>query len=770
MGMSKKYLKHIIFPVFLFFLLTAGTVSISSASENMADPDAIYFEEDVPDAIYTSEIQDRDEEFYLTEFTENGAESSFEETAFEDVDADGFEGGPEFIFEEETDEIVFDYVEDGELIEGESEESSLIGNPLSGSSVGGTVIADHQQLGGSNIFYTITKNGSSAVITFTGTGLLPEYELLNGILPDNLNSISVIIEEGITGLNGSFFFWEHLTDISLPESLSSIGEDTFYSCDNLTSITIPDGVTTIEKDAFSQCINLTSVTIPDSVTVIGENAFFNCPKLTAIKIPDSVTSIGDGAFGACESLTSVKIPDSVTTLGMGAFDCCFSLSAVTLPKRITRIEKDTFYLCKELEKITIPDGVTYIGRTAFANCGSLTEAVIPESISKIENNAFESCPMLSIYGQYVSIAEHYANKKGIPFIGTPLVLNESIVPDISDQNYTGSALRPVPVIKYGQFTLKYGRDFTASFSNNKNVGNATCTITGIKRATGTVVKTFQIVAPAGLIQYKVSFHSNGGSGAPAAVLNLSSENTVTLKLPAAVPTRSGYAFKNWNTKKDGTGTAYAKSGKITLKANAPAVMLYAQWTPSKTGEDAKPVKETGSVKLNKTSITLWDMQKCTLKATVKTADGSNTTGIWSSSNKAVATVTQQGIIKALKAGTTMITVKKGKASASCKVTVKARKKLKGFTLNYTKKTIKVGKSFTLKVKTVKPTNASVRVIKSYAIADKKVVKIKYVTTTNSNGVVTGMNAVVTGLKKGKTTIIATSQDGGYRAKCTVIVS
>jgi len=344
------------------------------------------------------------------------------------------------------------------------------------------------------------------------------------------------------------------------------------------------------------------------------------------------------------------------------------------------------------------------------------------------------------------------------------------VPDISDQTYTGSALRPVPVIKYGQFTLKYGRDFTASFSNNKNVGNATCTITGIKRATGTVVKTFQIVAPAGLIQYKVSFRSNGGSGAPAAVLNPSAENTVTLKLPAEVPTRSGYAFMSWNTKKDGKGTAYAKSGEITLKADAPAVTLYAQWTPSKAGNDSKPVEGTGSVKLNKASLTLWDMQKCTRKATVKTSDGSSTTGIWSSSNKAVATVTQQGIVKALKAGTTTITVKKGKASASCKVTVKARKKLKGFTLNYTKKTIKVGKSFTLKVKTVKPTNASVRVIKSYAIADKKVVKIKYVTTTNSNGVVTGMNAVVTGLKKGKTTIIATSQDGGYRAKCTVIVS
>ena len=108
------------------------------------------------------------------------------------------------------------------------------------------------------------------------------------------------------------------------------------------------------------------------------------------------------------------------------------------------------------------------------------------------------------------------------------------MPDISDQTYTGSALRPIPVIKYGQFTLKYGRDFTVSFSNNKNVGNATCTITGIKRATGTVVKMFRIVAPAGLIQDEESFDSDDGR-APSKAEETSkpAEKTGSVKLNSA---------------------------------------------------------------------------------------------------------------------------------------------------------------------------------------------------------------------------------------------
>ena len=80
--------------------------------------------------------------------------------------------------------------------------------------------------------------------------------------------------------------------------------------------------------AFSGCESLINVTIPDSVTSIGAYAFRYCSSLTSVTIPDSVTSIGSAAFGDCSSLTSVTIPNSVTSIGIYAFKNCSSLTSV----------------------------------------------------------------------------------------------------------------------------------------------------------------------------------------------------------------------------------------------------------------------------------------------------------------------------------------------------------------------------------------------------------------------------------------------------------
>jgi hypothetical protein len=85
--------------------------------------------------------------------------------------------------------------------------------------------------------------------------------------------------------------------------VTSIGNRAFYNCSSLTSITIPNSVTSIGDYAFAYC-SLTSVTIPNSVTSIGNNAFAYC-SLTSVTIPNSVTSIGDYAFRSCSSLTSI---------------------------------------------------------------------------------------------------------------------------------------------------------------------------------------------------------------------------------------------------------------------------------------------------------------------------------------------------------------------------------------------------------------------------------------------------------------------------------
>ena len=92
---------------------------------------------------------------------------------------------------------------------------------------------------------------------------------------------------------------------------------TYYIPSSLKSVAVTGG--NILMHAFYNCSRLTSVTIPDSVTSIGEQAFYNCSGLTSITIPDSVTSIGEEAFYNCSGLTSITIPDGVTNIGDYAF-------------------------------------------------------------------------------------------------------------------------------------------------------------------------------------------------------------------------------------------------------------------------------------------------------------------------------------------------------------------------------------------------------------------------------------------------------------------
>jgi len=229
-----------------------------------------------------------------------------------------------------------------------------------------------------------------------------------------------------------------LTSITIPESVTSIGNYTFYNFTSLTSITIPDSVTSIGNYAFYNCKNLTnayykgditdwlsinfndensnpmcndaklymlnennelcevtSITIPDGVRSIGNYAFYNCTSLINITISESVTSIGNYSFSKCKSLTSIAIPDSVTSIGNSAFYNCKSLESITIPKNVTSIGDYTFYNCSSLTSVIIPDSVTSIGDSSFRDCTSLTSITIPESIISIGESLFRGCTSLT---------------------------------------------------------------------------------------------------------------------------------------------------------------------------------------------------------------------------------------------------------------------------------------------------------------------------------------------------------------------------------------
>ena len=235
------------------------------------------------------------------------------------------------------------------------------------------------------------------------------HEITELVIPNSVTSIgdyafygcsgltSVTIPESVTSIGRSAFSGcSGLTSVTIPNSVTSIGDYAFYDCSSLTSIDIPESVTSIGMYAFNGCVNLSSIIIPPNVTVIRPNTFENCSGLTSVDIHNNLTVIGAFAFKKCSGLISVNIPNSVTAIGGYAFNGCTSLTSVDISNsQITYVGDYTFAGCSSLTSVTIPNSVTSIGNSAFYGCSSLTSVTIPESVTSIGDDAFLDCSSLT---------------------------------------------------------------------------------------------------------------------------------------------------------------------------------------------------------------------------------------------------------------------------------------------------------------------------------------------------------------------------------------
>ena len=212
----------------------------------------------------------------------------------------------------------------------------------------------------------------------------PSFIINAGVLFDK-NKTRLVQYPPLLSLNPAY---------TIPDTVTTVGENAFYECTFLTSITIPTSVKNIESNAFSRDFYLTSIDIPNSVTNIGDWAFNKCQSLTNINIGDSVASIGSWAFVDCGRLTSVVLPDSVTSIGSYAFYNCELLTNINLPAELTAIAAETFNACYNLTSVTIPDSVRSIEGGAFFRCLSLKTLTIPNSITNIGDYAISGCESL----------------------------------------------------------------------------------------------------------------------------------------------------------------------------------------------------------------------------------------------------------------------------------------------------------------------------------------------------------------------------------------
>jgi hypothetical protein len=278
-----------------------------------------------------------------------------------------------------------------------------------------------------------TNNGTVTITGYTGIAA-------NVNIPDKINGVTV------AGIGSLAFSNSSVANVTIPSSVTNIGDEAFWECYSLTNITvaagnanyvglngvlydqtetvliqfpdtpgttaytIPATVKSIGDGAFSYSF-LASVSIPNSVTNIGQNAFNGCWRLTNLIIPASVIGIGDEAFAWCDDLTNISvatgnacyvsvggvlynqtettliqfpvgsaftaytIPATVKNIGDGAFGDS-SLTAVTIPDSVTNIGCEAFNGCSELTRMTIPSRVVGIGDEAFGWCSCLTNITV----------------------------------------------------------------------------------------------------------------------------------------------------------------------------------------------------------------------------------------------------------------------------------------------------------------------------------------------------------------------------------------------------------
>ena len=261
--------------------------------------------------------------------------------------------------------------------------------PNSVTSIGGLAFSDCSGLTSFTIPESVTEIGAYLEESaFVGCYFLRERFINNSGLTDSNNWGAVLYDDGTETSDG-------LTII----------DNTIIKCRPwATSITIPGSVTSIGEGAFSGCSSITSVTVEEGNSIFDSrnkcNAIIETATNTLIigcqntVIPNSVTSIGDYAFSGCSGLTSITIPNGVTSIGGWAFYRCTGLTSITIPNSVTSIENYAFFYCTGLTSITIPNSVTSIGNGAFWNCSSLTSVTISGSVTSIGSYAFRDCNSL----------------------------------------------------------------------------------------------------------------------------------------------------------------------------------------------------------------------------------------------------------------------------------------------------------------------------------------------------------------------------------------
>ena len=218
--------------------------------------------------------------------------------------------------------------------------------------------------------------------------------LVNEVIPssqfrDKWAITKVILPKKLKTIDSYAFRNSGISEIILPETLETIGYESFSSCSGLSSIVLPNSVTSLDQYSFAWCNNLREVTLSENITSIPYHAFAGC-DIRELTLPSNIITVNNYAFSNNNKLAKINFTENLETIGSGAFNNCDSLASVVMPASLRIINGSAFADCDKLSSITLNEGLERIGGAAFSNCDMLTDVVIPSSVTYC-SSAFSNC-------------------------------------------------------------------------------------------------------------------------------------------------------------------------------------------------------------------------------------------------------------------------------------------------------------------------------------------------------------------------------------------
>lgn len=220
----------------------------------------------------------------------------------------------------------------------------------------------------------------------------------------DIDSLFKISHEGFAGCK-LYIDGKQVTRIDVPENVKEIADYTFCGLSGITEIVLHPNITKIGDYAFAGT-NITSITIPDSVTYLGENVFSYCSDLKSVKLGNGIKEFPESLFEACPDGVKIDLPDgnirvSASLLGevsSSAYEGDFLIcdgwlinysgtgGEVTLPSGVVGIAEGAMYSGRDITKLNLPEGLKYVYENA--SLYSLSEINIPSSLEYITTGAF----------------------------------------------------------------------------------------------------------------------------------------------------------------------------------------------------------------------------------------------------------------------------------------------------------------------------------------------------------------------------------------------